>query len=167
MNTKKIARTGLMLAVTLVFQIGFRQFAQPLVGPLVNMMLILTTLTVGLASGIFVGTLTPIIALIIGILPIIPMIPMIIIANVVYVCVFFVINNRFKKRAISILSVIVASCIKFGLLYGSVRLILPLFIETVKPPIIAAFSLPQLYTALIGGFIAIIIYEFIKKRIDQ
>ncbi|MDA3845414.1 MAG: ECF transporter S component [Vallitaleaceae bacterium] len=180
MEIKKIARTGLMLAITLVFQIGFRQFAQPLVGPLVNMMLIFTTLSIGLPYAIIIGTLTPIVAFSLGIIGIFPIIPIIAIGNIAYVSIFFLMSRliktgttnmksdktRITKNIVSwTVSILTASLVKYALLYGGVMLILPLVLEKVPAPIIAAFSLPQLYTALIGGVFAIIMYELIKQRI--
>lgn len=162
MDTKKLVRTALLLALALVFQIGFRQFAQPLVGPLVNMTLILAALMIGPTSGLIIGTLTPIIAFAVGIIGLAPLIPIIIIGNILFVLAFFYINNSKMKYSIWI-ALIISALVKFGFLALSVRMILPLFIPKAPAPIIAAFTLPQLYTAIIGGILAIVIYPLINR----
>lgn len=65
-TTKKLVQTGLMLALALVFQVGFASFAQVAVGPLVNMVLIITAIMVSPISAILVGVLTPLVAFLMG-----------------------------------------------------------------------------------------------------
>lgn len=161
MDTKKLVRTGLLLALALVFQIGFRQFAQPLVGPLVNMTLLIAALLVGPISGSIIGILTPIVALILGIIALPPLVPIIAIGNSLLVITFYYTNKKFNKWVGLILSAI----IKFGFLAIAVRIVLPLFLSKVPPVVISAFTLPQLYTALIGGIVAILVYSLIQKNI--
>jgi len=157
MNTKKLVRTSLLLALALVFQIGFREFAQPLVGPLVNMTLILSVLMIGPTSGVIIGSLTPIIAFIMGIIGLAPLIPIIVIGNILFVLSFYI-TNKMNIKFTNLISVIIAALVKFSTLALAVRMILPLFIPKVPPAIIATFTFPQLYTAIIGGILAIIIY---------
>lgn len=163
MNTKILTRTAIMLAITLVIQLGFSQFAQPIVGPLVNMMLILTAITVRGYSGIAIGTITPILAFVVGIMALVPLIPVIILGNIIYVATYLLIRKICRVKFYEYIAVIPAAVMKFGLLFISVKLIVPLFVGPLKPPIIAAFSLPQLYTALIGGFLAVFISQFLKS----
>lgn len=169
MNTKILTRTAIMLAITLVIQIGFSQFAQPIVGPLVNMMLILTVITVSGYSGIAIGTVTPILAFMVGIMVLVPLIPVIVIGNILYVVSYLFIRKVLKIKFYDYIAVIPAALIKFGFLFLSVNQIVPLFVGPLKPPVIAAFSLPQLYTALIGGFLAVFISQFLKgtERVDS
>ncbi|MGO1370461.1 MAG: ECF transporter S component [Senegalia sp. (in: firmicutes)] len=162
MDTKKLVRTALLLALALVFQIGFRQFAQPIVGPLLNMTLILAALMIGPTSAVIIGTLTPIIAFSVGIIGLAPLIPIIVIGNILFVLAFFYINNINMKYS-NWIALVISALIKFGFLALSVRMILPLFIPKVPMPIIAAFTLPQLYTAIIGGILAIVIYPLINR----
>ena len=165
MKTNKLTRSAMLLALTLVFQIGFRQFAQPLVGPLVNMMLLLSTMVVGIPMAIVIGCLTPIIAFLAGIMGVLPLVPIIAIANTIYIVVFGIIIGKREALTQQILGLIASSAGKFLFLYLAVRTILPMFIPVVKPPIIATFSFPQLWTALIGGALAIIIMRFLPKSI--
>lgn len=164
MQTKMITRTAMLLALTLVFQIGFRQFAQPVVGPLVNMMLLISVLLVGLPSALMIGILTPMIAFIVGIIGLFPLIPMIIAGNMLYILMFGWIRTKLSFKLKDYLSVLLAAVVKFLFLYVAVRTILPLMIVEVKPPVIATFSLPQLYTALFGGVLALIVYNMLPFR---
>lgn len=161
MQTKMITRTAMLLALTLVFQIGFRQFAQPVVGPLVNMMLIISVMLVGMPSAMMIGILTPLIAFVAGIIGVFPLIPMIIAGNMVYVLVFGIIKEKAAFPLGAPVAVVAASLAKFALLFTAVRTVLPLMIVEVKPPVIATFSLPQLYTALVGGFLALLLYKML------
>lgn len=167
MDTKKLVRTALLLSLALVFQIGFRQFAQPLVGPLINMTLILATLMVGPISAIFIGIMTPMIAFMVGILGLAPIIPIIAIGNALLVIGFYFISNIMKNKWGNWVGICIAALIKFGFLAMAVRVILPLFIPKVPPAVITTFSSPQLITALIGGILALIIYPMIGRNLSK
>lgn len=160
-TTNFIAKTAMLLAIALVFQIGLKGVGQPLVGPLVNFVLIMCVYLVGTLSGVIVGLLTPLIAFFFGIVPFFPIVPFIMVGNVLYVSFF----SFFKERLSSfkeIISIVLSSIIKCLFLAISIRYIVVLFVE-LPPKIIAAFSLPQLYTALIGGFLAFIIKRFLPE----
>ncbi|WP_207644732.1 ECF transporter S component [Caloranaerobacter ferrireducens] len=159
-----LTRTGLMLALALVFQIGFRAFAQPAVGPLVNMVLIMSGALVGTLSGIIVGCLTPLIAFFVGIMPKFPLIPFIMIGNALLVIIFNYIRNKTSKWG-DYLGLIGAAFVKFVWLAFSVRYLVKLFMPKVPAKLIVALSLPQLYTALIGGFLAVLIIKMLPKNI--
>ena len=64
---KFITRTGILLAVALVVQMG--GFPQSITGPIINTVLYLSVLLVGSWSGIIIGICTPVIAFMRGILP--------------------------------------------------------------------------------------------------
>jgi len=161
MSTQKLVRTSMFLAVALVFQIGFRQFAQPLVGPLVNMTLILATLVVGPISAIIIGIITPLVAFVLGIVGVPFLVPLIGIGNALFVGCFYLAKKNIKVTWSSWPSIVLASVVKFGFLYVAARALLPLVLPKVPAPLLATFSLPQLYTALLGGALAIIIYRFL------
>lgn len=165
MSTKKLVRTALLLSLALIFQIGFRQFAQPLVGPLVNMTLLLAVLIVGPISGVIIGVLTPVVAFTLGIIGLAPLMPIIAIGNSLFVLIFYLVKENLNSKGEGWIAMILASIVKFGFLAMAVRIMLPLFLPKVPPAVIATFTLPQLYTALVGGGLALIIYPFIKKAI--
>lgn len=168
MNTIYVVRTGLLLALALIFQIGFK--GQIIVGPMVNFVLIASTLTVGILSGVVIGCFTPLIAILVGVIPpfLVPQIPFIIIGNSVLVILFGITKNHIKKGG-QYLGLALGSLLKFGVLAGSIRLIINFYSHSIPakaiPAIVTTFSIPQLYNAIIGGILAIIVVKLLPKSI--
>lgn len=162
-TTDFIAKTAMLLAIALVFQIGLRGVGQPLVGPLINFVLIMSVYLVGTLSGLIVGFLTPLIAFFLGITPFLPIVPFVIIGNCLYVFFFKFFKDKFNSSK-EIISIIISSIIKYLFLAISVRYIVVLFVQ-IPPKVVAAFSIPQLYTALIGGILAFIVKTFLPEDI--
>ncbi|MGI6037926.1 MAG: ECF transporter S component [Limnochordia bacterium] len=143
-----LTKTALLLAVTLVIQMG--GFPQPITGPLVNTMLYIASLAVGITGGVLIGALTPIIAFFRGILapPLAPAIPFIILGNATLVIIF---GTLHRNRPLAILA---ASLLKYLVLGIAVR-----FIIEVPGPVAIALQTPQLITALAGGAIAWLLHR--------
>ncbi|MDH8678310.1 ECF transporter S component [Fusibacter bizertensis] len=156
-----LTRTAVLLSLALIFQVGFNQFAQPAVGPLVNMTLIIAAIVVGPISAVIIGCLTPLVAFFLGIMPLLPVVPFIMIANTLLVLTFSLFKGKFHKFGAWI-GVVLAAVVKASFLAISIRYLVVLFVEKVPPKLIAAFSLPQLYTALIGGVLAVIIAHYLS-----
>lgn len=151
-NVVFLTRTAVLLALTLAIQmIGMPQYAT---GPLVNTMLYIAATFVGICGGAAIGIVTPVVAFVRGILapPLGPMIPYIAVGNAVLVIIFGLLERRGKLAAIA--GVVVASVAKFLVLSNAVR-----FVVQVKPAIAKAMQTPQLFTALAGGAIALIVSE--------
>lgn len=174
-RTKTVARFIFLTTITLIIEmIGL---PQPFTGPLVNMMLILTTLLLNPFAGAGLGVITPLIAVLRGQLPapLIPMVPFIIVANALYVLTFAAVRRALQRlgpceRPILApacwFGLFVGSALKFGFLYLSARTILPLLLAKQLPTkLIALMSLPQLVTALVGGGLAFFFYQLLVKRI--
>ncbi|GAB6098329.1 hypothetical protein JCM16358_02080 [Halanaerocella petrolearia] len=152
-HTKWIARTGILLALTLVVQMmGFPFF---ITGPLVNMFLFISVSLVGGIGGALVGGLTPWIALVRGILPapLASVIPFIILGNVVLVMTYYLANksNRY-------LAVVGAAGFKYAILAWAVKSVVK-----VPPKIAQMMQIPQLLTALTGGLLAIFLIKILKR----
>lgn len=149
---KFITRTGILLAVALAVQMG--GFPQPVTGPLINTVLYLSALLVGGWSGIIIGICTPVIAFMRGILPapLGPMIPFIALGNGALVVVFSILKGKNK-----IFGIIIASLVKYLILFTAVS-----YIVDVPDKIAQIMSLPQLFTALSGGVIAILAYKALR-----
>ncbi len=168
MNTTYIVRTGLLLALALIFQIGFK--GQVIVGPMINFVLIASTLTVGMLSGVVIGCFTPLIAILVGVIQpfLAPQIPFIIIGNLTLVILFAIIKKRMQKGG-EYLGLALGSLLKFGVLAGSIRLIINFFSHSIPakaiPTIVGVFTIPQLYNAIIGGILAIIVVKLLPKSI--
>jgi hypothetical protein len=147
-----LTRTAILLAIALVIQMG--GFPQFITGPLVNAVLYLSAMIVGWQGGVLIGICTPFIAAMRGILPppLTPMIPFIALGNGILVILFFYLGSKNK-----ILGIIIASVVKFLVLVSAVNLLVQ-----VPPPVAQMMSFPQLITALIGGFIALLAVRALK-----
>jgi hypothetical protein len=166
-TTKKLVQTGLMLALALVFQIGFASFAQIAVGPLVNMVLFITAIMVSPISAIFVGVLTPLVAFLVGIMGLFPLVPVIAAGNALLVIVFSLIYSRKKLVFGEYIGLVVAALVKFGFLAMAVRVIVPMFVPKVPPVLVTALSFNQFLTAIAGGVLALIIVKTLNKVLHQ
>ncbi|AOQ22817.1 hypothetical protein MTAT_29020 [Moorella thermoacetica] len=153
-NTRFLTTTALLLALTVAVQIV--GLPQPVTGPLVNAMLFLATLTVGMGGGVVIGALTPWIALIRGIVPplVQPVTPFIMAANATLVIVFGLLA-RFNPW----LGVIAAAVCKYGVFVLALK-----FILVLPPKLAQAFQIPQLFTALAGGVIAVIVHKALPEQ---
>lgn len=147
-----ISRTGILLAVALVIQMG--GFPQLITGPLINTVLYLSALLVGGWGGIIVGICTPVIAFIRGILPppLGPVVPFIVLGNGILVVIFSLLKEKNK-----ILGIILASLVKYLVLYAAVN-----YVVDVPVKIAQIMGLPQLFTAILGGVIALITYKALR-----
>ncbi|HCX64777.1 MAG TPA: ECF transporter S component [Eubacteriaceae bacterium] len=154
-----ITKTGFLLAIALVVQIGLAPFSQFVVGPLVNMVLLLAVILVGPWGAVTVGCLTPIVAFSVGIMGLLPVVPLIMLGNCVYVLVFWILGRN--RRLIAL---IVSALAKFAVLAGGVRLLAWVFIPNLPAPVIATLSLPQLYTALLGGVVALLLLHYLPEK---
>lgn len=152
-KTNWLTRTALLLAIALVFQMG--GFPQPITGPLVNTVLYLAASIVGWQGGILIGILTPVVAAMRGILPppLTPLIPFIALGNATMVVLFYLLKSKNK-----IIAIIVASVVKFLILFSAVNLLVQ-----VPPAVSKMMSLPQLITALTGGIVALLVMTILKK----
>lgn len=158
-STRFWTRTAVLLGITLVFQMLRQIIPMPqpvsifVVGSLVNAALVVAAGVVGVAGGVIISIVAPIVAFLQGHLPPIPpMIPIVAAGNAAIVVCFALLRKRSPY-----VGVVVGSVVKTVFLYAAVRLLFGLI--TLKAPIIKAlsfsFSWPQLVTALIGGVLAV------------
>jgi hypothetical protein len=164
--------TRLVLLTSLTVAIEMLGLPQPFTGPLINMMLLLTTLVLGPVSGAILGVITPLVAVLRGQLPaiLLPMVPFIMLANAILVFTFGLIRmftkNGFRPiRSISFwLGLVFGALLKFLFLYISVLILVPLLLgRTFPQPIIAAMAMPQFVTAMIGGILAMVIFDMMQR----
>ncbi|MEL7566380.1 MAG: ECF transporter S component [Dehalobacterium sp.] len=155
-----ITRTAVLLAIVLAVQ--SLRLPSYFTGPVINAVLILATIFTGVLSGITIGCITPIVALLMGIIPpaAAPLVPLIVAANITLVLIFAVLYKI--SRYIAWLG---SAAGKFAVFYLGLNYLLGTFGIKVPAPLLAAFQLPQLYTALAGGFLAIIIARYLKQVI--
>jgi len=171
--TKKtlfISRLSLLVSLTLIIQIA--GFPQPITGPLINAMLLITTSLIGCIGGVTLGCLTPIIAILRGQLPPIlaSLVPFIAVGNSILVIVFFIVNYRLKIKVNQIrrfqvyFAIFSAAVAKFLFLVSTVKIIFPLILmHQVPQKYITLLMIPQLFTALIGGIIFLTLLKILDK----
>ena len=159
----------------------FLLHVQWITGPFVNVILILATVILGPAEAMVIGMFPSPIALSSGLLPLplAPMVPFIMISNAVYVGVFHVLrkiprkpksprNPTMNGSLVSLVSldssaVIIASALKFAFLVLTAHFMAANLTPTLTPTLITMMGVPQLITALIGGFIALGILMPLRK----
>jgi hypothetical protein len=170
-KTNKIAYSSLFLAIGIVFQVIGRnipQINQFLVGPIINSILILTAFVCGRWWGVGVGILTPLLAWFVGQLaaPLAPFIPFIMVGNLLFVLVFslFVEGDIFRRA----IGITLGALVKFAFLsFASTKLIKLIglnFPPKIAKALATSMSFPQLITAFIGGALALLIIELLKRR---
>ena len=164
-KVRMITKTAILLAVVVVVQIAGRGLPNSnfIVGPLVNMCLLITAMTAGLGGGITIAVLSPFTSLINNNAPIasalLPFAPVIAIANIIFVLVFYFFYNKNKY-----VGLVTAAVLKFGFLFLSIRLFLNIFdFSKFTEKLVSLFSWSQLITALIGGFVALPIILAVNK----
>jgi hypothetical protein len=162
---RMLTRTAVLLAVVVVVQMVGRSLPNSnfIVGPIVNMCLLIATMTAGVGGGITIAVLSPFTSLINNNAPaaaaLLPFAPIIAVANVIFILVFYFMYN--KNKYIGWVS---AAVLKFGFLFLSIRVFMNIFeFPKFSEKLITIFSVPQLITALIGGFVALPIILAVKK----
>lgn len=128
---------------------------QAITGPIINAVLLLSSLLLGPSTAMMIGLIPSVVALSRGLLPapLAPVVPFIMISNALYIFVF----SQLKAKNFAT-AVVAASIIKFSLLhFVSQFLLASLLPSKFLTPAANMMSWPQLVTALAGGFIAWVI----------
>ena len=169
-----ITRTAVFVALLVVLQAATAPLGNIFVtGSIVNLLLISSVMTSGIASGLSVAAASPVMAKLLGIGPLWSIIPFIVVGNITLVLLWHFIGNRKMKRkhAAYIVALICAAVSKYLVLYvGIVRIAIPVFLglpERQAAVISAMFSIPQLVTALVGGTLAVALLPSLKKAIGE
>ena len=172
-QTLFITQTAVMIALLLGVQFVTRPFGQFVTGSLVNLILLTSLFIIGIGSGVTVGILSPFLAFFVGIGPALPQVtPFMAVGNVLLVLVASFVRNKITKHNkkdvfFTVVGLISASTAKFLFLWvGLVIIALPL-IPGIKEQQVtmlsAAFSWPQLVTALIGSSLAMLVVPLLKR----
>lgn len=169
-----ITQTAVLTALLIVMQAATAAFGNTLItGSVVNLILIISVMIAGLSSGLTVAVISPIFAKFFGIGPLWMLIPFIIAGNIVLVLIWHFIGNRTfaKPVVVYIITLVVAAIGKFLTLYlGIVQLAVPYLLnlpEQQAATISGMFSIPQLFTALIGGAIATVMLPLLSKAVKS
>lgn len=171
-----ITETAVMLALLIALQALTKPMGQLVTGSFVNAVLAITVLVAGLSSGITVAVVSSVMAYLLGIAPQILTVPAIMAGNTVFVLLLYFLTGKTLAR--QILAWVGAAAAKFATLYAIVVwLICGVFADALlasgimKAPMLkalpATFSWPQLFTALIGGGIALAIAPTLRKALRR
>lgn len=180
-NIRRITETAVMLALLVALQALTKPMGQLVTGSCVNAVLAITALLVGMGSGITVALISPICAFLLGIAPNFVTVLPIMIGNTCFVVLLRLISGKALWQQVCALAA--AAIVKFGVLYllvvqvicgvassallgkklGEVAVLAPPMLT--KLP--AMFTWPQLFTALIGGAVALLIVPPLRKAMKR
>ena len=179
-----ITETAVMLALLVTLQAITKPMGQLITGSCVNAVLAIAVLLAGMSSGITIALVSPVCAYLFGIAPNFVTVLPIMIGNVCFVVLLRLIAGSNHKPAWrQPVALIVAAGVKFAVLYllvvkvicgiasgallgkklGEVVVLAPPMLE--KLP--AMFAWPQLFTALIGGAVALLITPVLRKALKR
>ena len=169
-----ITETAVMLALLVAVQALTKPFGQLVTGSCVNAVLAVTVLIAGLYSGLTVALFSPLLAFVLGIAGNPLTIPAIMVGNSIYVILLYSISDKKRKPLVlhilhQVLAWITASTAKFAAMYA---IVVWLICGVFKPqlagsPLVASFSWPQLFAALIGGAVALLIAPVLRKALKK
>ena len=174
-----ITETAIMLALLVTLQALTKPLGQLVTGSCVNTILAVSALVGGLGSGLTVAIISPILAFLLGIAPQILTVPAIMAGNAVFVILLSLLADKRGKNPVrQVIAWLASAAAKFAVLYVIVVKIICgimaadlLAAGTLKEPMLkalpATFSWPQLFTALIGGAIALLIVPILRKALHR
>lgn len=179
-----ITETAVMLALLVALQTITKPLGQLVTGSCVNAVLAISALVTGLSGGITLALISPVLAFLLGIAPNFITVLPIMLGNCCYVVLLhLLLGKSFKPIWKLPVGLIVAATVKFGVLYVLVVKIIcgaasgALLgkklgeIVVLAPPMLqmlpTMFAWPQLFTALIGGGVALLITPALKKALHR
>ena len=171
-----LTKTAVLLALLVTLQAVTKPLGQLVTGSCVNALLAVACMFGGLSCGITVAVTSPVLAFLLGIAPQVLTVPAIMVGNVLYVTVLHFVAGKQLWR--QILALISAAVVKFAALYGIVAgLICGLLADSLlasgmlKAPMVKAlpltFGVAQLFTALIGGGVAMLIVPILRRALRK
>ena len=183
-KTLWLTETAVMLALLITLQALTKPLGQLVTGSCVNAVLAIAVLLIGMSSGITVAVISPVCAYLLGIAPNFVTVLPIMIGNVCFVVLLRLIAGKSHKpvwkQPVALIS---AAVVKFGVLYLLVVKVIcgvasgALLgkklgdIVVLAPPMLkllpTMFAWPQLFTALIGGAVALLIAPVLRKALHR
>ena len=174
-----ITETAVMLALLVCLQALTKPMGQLVTGSCVNAVLAVSALVGGLSCGLVVALCSPVLAFLLGIAPQILTVPAIMAGNAVFVVLLSLLSDKTGKNLVrQVITWVAAAAAKFAALYTIVVLLICgvlseslLASGIMKAPMLkalpATFSWPQLFTALIGGAVALVIPPVLRKALKK
>jgi len=181
MNRKRIlwiTQTAIFIALLVSAQAVTKPLGQFVTGSCVNFILVSSCVLAGLPSAVVVASVSPVFAFLITGTPAFPvLIPFVVAGNLVLViAIHFISGKSFENLSprsyIRIgASVATGAVLKFLVLWVGIVQIALMLIPNIKQPQIdamsAAFSWPQLVTAMIGSTLAIAVMPSLMKALKR
>ena len=184
-----ITQTAVLLALLICLQwvgslIPEQMTKQMVTGSLVNCVLAVTVLMVGLSSGLTVAVISPVCAFLLGIAPNFVTVLPIMIGNSCFVVILhLLLGKSMKPLWKQPVALVAAAVAKFLVLYllvvelicgvaagsllgqkiGSVVVLAPPMLKMLP----TMFTWPQLFTALIGGALALLVVPTLRKALKK
>ena len=174
-----ITETAIMLALLVALQALTKPMGQLVTGSCVNAVLAISALLGGLGCGLTVALISPALAFLLGIAPQILTVPAIMVGNSVFVVLLHLLADKSGKKLLKqVIAWVVAAAAKFAALYAIVVWLICgvlsqslLAAGVMKEPMLkmlpATFSWPQLFTALIGGAVALLLVPVLRKALKK
>ncbi len=179
-----ITQTAIMLALLVTLQALTKGFGQLVTGSCVNAVLAISALVGGLSCGLTVALISPVLAFVLGIAPQIVTVPAIMVGNAVFVVLLHFLADKTGKHLLKqAIAWLAAAAAKFAVLYLLVVKVICGLASGVllgqklgenvllAPPMLqklpAMFTWPQLFTALIGGAVALLIVPVLRKALHK
>ena len=163
-----ITQTAVMLALLVALQALTKPLGQLVTGSCVNAVLAIAALVGGPACGVTVALISPVLAFLLGIAPQALTVPAIMAGNTVYVVLLYVLAGRHRALWRQILAWLAAAAAKFATLYAIVNILMAGLLSMNLPgKLLATFSWPQLFTALMGGAVALLITPVLRKALKK
>ncbi len=172
-----ITETAILLAMLIVLQAVTKSLGNQLItGSCVNAVLAVAAMFSGLWSAVIIALISPVLAFLLGIAPQILTVPAIMVGNTVFVVLLHFLSGKVVWR--NVLAWLVAATAKFTALYAIVvGIVCGLAADSLleagllKAPMLkalpATFSWPQLFTALIGGGVAMLLVPALRKALKR
>ena len=168
-----ITRTAIFLALLIIAQAVLKPLGQYVLGAVVNLIFVMTAVLLGLGSSVVISILSPLLAFFLGFGPAIPQIvPIVMLGNLTLsvIWVFLVGKSEGKQVIRFCIAIITAAVAKFLVLWlGIVVIAIPLLSLPEKQMLMlsAAFSYPQLITAISGSAAASLVLPSLTRVFNR
>lgn len=179
-----ITQTAILLALLVSLQALTKGLGQLVTGSCVNALLAFSVLLSGLGSGLTIAAVSPVLAFLLGIAPNFVTVLPIMLGNACYVTVLhLLLGKRGRPLWMQTVALVSAAAVKFGVLYVLVVKVIcgvasgALLgqklgqIVVLAPPMLqllpTMFAWPQLFTALIGGGVALLLAPAVRKALRK
>jgi hypothetical protein len=169
-----ITQSAVFTALLVVVQMATAAFGNQLItGAIVNLLLIVSVMTCGLPVGCAVGLLSPVGAKLFNIGPLWSLIPFIMLGNLTLILIWHGLGHKepIAKIPATLIALPLAACAKALVLFlGIAQLAVPILLRLPEPQasvISNTFSVSQLFTASIGGAVALVVLPLVRRAVTR